>query len=268
VSVDSTIAIPELEQPASISDLLANRRLDSDSSLAAQVFSLLKEIITTVKLYPGQMISEKEVAETLNASKTPVREALIRLQGIGLVTIVPKSGTYVTPIQITRYIEACFIRLQLEVGAVRRAAAEQNSWESILKMESILQQQITALETGADLDFFRLDQALHEAFFTAARITGVWNVVKDSQADVNRIRHLKRLHNIRREGEVIKEHKAIVDAIRQGSPDAAEIAMVKHIGSLEQEVEELASHTDLLNFIEVLNNSSQRNWLANTNRAG
>ena len=254
-----SVVHPDLEHPSSVSELLKGQLLTDESSLTSQVFALLKDLIVTIKLYPGQLISEKEVAETLNASKTPVREAMIRLQGIGLVTIVPKSGTYVTAIQITRYIEACFTRLHLEVGAVRRAAANQSSWESILKMENILQQQAAALESGQDLEFFKLDEALHQAFFDAAGVSGVWNTVKDSQADVYRIRHLKRMHNIRRERQIIEDHKAIVAAIRNGSPDDAEAAMINHIGSLEQEVETLASHTDLLNFIEVLNSANQKN---------
>jgi DNA-binding GntR family transcriptional regulator len=266
MQTESSLIHPDLEHPSSISQLLSGQLLDDASSLTSQVFSLLKDLIVTIKLYPGQLISEKEVAETLNASKTPVREAMIRLQGIGLVTIIPKSGTYVTAIQITRYIEACFVRLQLEVGAVRRAATTQSSWESVLKMENILKQQEAALNANQDLEFFKLDEALHRAFFDAAGISGVWNVVKDSQADVNRIRHLKRLYNLRREGQVLEEHKAIVAAIRSGSPDAAEAAMVSHIGSLEQEVERLASHTELLNFIEVLNSASQKG--RQTRRAG
>lgn len=262
MQAQSALVTPTLQQPASIAELLNGKTLDNESALTAQVFALLKDLIVTVQLYPGQLISEKEVAETLQASKTPVREAMIRLQGIGLVKIVPKSGTYVTPIQIDRYMEACFIRLQLEIGAVRRAAEQQNSWESILKMESILKQQAVALEANEKLEFFRLDEALHKAFFDAAGITGVWDVVKDSQADVYRIRHLKRMHNIQRRGAVLQEHKAIVAAIRSGSADAAEQAMLNHIGSLEQEVEELAAHSNLLNFIEVLNNSAnQKNRL-------
>jgi len=239
--------------------LLSKEQLDDGQSLTAQVFSLLKDLIVTIKLYPGQLLSEKEVAETLNASKTPVREAMIRLQGIGLVNIVPKSGTYVTPIQITRYIEACFVRLELEVGAVKRAAAQQSSWETVLKMESLLKQQAAALDAGESMEFFRLDEALHKSFFEAAAIPGVWEVVKSSQADVYRIRHLKRLYNIRRESAVLEEHTAIVAAIRKGSPEEAGAAMINHIGSLEQEVETLASHTELLNFIEVLNSASQKN---------
>ena len=244
--------MPKLEQPLPVSDLLQNKPLEAAGSLASQVFALLKELIISLQLRPGQMISEKEVAEALNASKTPVREAMIRLQGIGLVKIVPKSGTYVTPIQVDRYIEACFARQLLEIGAVRRAATQQN-WSTSLKMQSILQKQVQALEAGQDEAFFQLDQALHQTFFDAAGVSGVSTLIRDSQAEVNRMRYLKRLHNIRREGAVIEEHQAIVAAIRSGSADEAEAAMIRHIGPLEREVETLASHAGLLDFIEGLN---------------
>lgn len=163
-----------------------------------------------------------------------------------------KSGTYVTPIQVDRYIEACFARQQLEIGAVRRAATQQN-WSTSLKMQSILQKQVQALEAGQDEAFFQLDQALHQTFFDAAGVSGVSTLIRDSQAEVNRMRYLKRLHNIRREGAVIEEHQAIVAAIRSGSADEAEAAMIRHIGPLEREVETLASHAGLLDFIEGLN---------------
>nr|CAA6806392.1 MAG: GntR family transcriptional regulator [uncultured Thiotrichaceae bacterium] len=244
--------MPELEHPQSVSDLLKNKSLETAGSLSSQVFSILKELIISLQLRPGQMISEKEVAEALKASKTPVREAMIRLQGIGLVRVVPKSGTYVTPIQVNRYIEACFARQQLEIGAVRRAAVQQN-WNANLQMESLIQKQVQALKAGEDEVFFQLDEALHKSFFEAAGVPGVSSLIRDSQAEVNRMRYLKRLHNIRREDAIIEEHQAIVAAIRNGSPDDAEAAMIRHIGSLDQEVEQLASHAGLLEFIEGLN---------------
>ena len=245
-----------------ISDLLHGRLLDSDDSLTSQVFSLLKELIITIQLHPGQMLSEKEVAEALKASKTPIREAMIRLQSVGLVTIVPKKGTFVTPIQIDRYVEACFTRLQLEIGAVRRAALQRGNWNIGLQMESLVKKQEQAIEAKQQQLFFQLDEALHQVFFDAAGVPGVWGMLKDTQADVYRMRYLKRMHNIRREGAVIQEHKAIVEAIRGGSPDDAEEAMIKHVGSLEGEVEELSSHSDLLDFIEVLNSGrfKHRAW--------
>ena len=57
------------------------------------------------------------------------------------VEVVPKSGTYVTPIQLDRYIEACFIRLRLETGAVRRAAERQGGFEGIIRLEACIREQ-------------------------------------------------------------------------------------------------------------------------------
>ena len=199
------------------------------------------------------MLSEKDVADSLLASKTPVREAMIRLQSAGLVEIIPKKGTFVTSIKIDRYIEACFIRLQLEIGAVRRAAEQHGNWNTRLAMDSLLKKQEQAKQNKEDQLFFQLDEELHQAFFDAAGISGVWGTLKETQGDVYRMRYLKRLHNIRRESAVIEEHRAIVNAIKSGSPDDAEAAMIKHVGSLEGEVEELSSHADLLDFIETLN---------------
>lgn len=131
-----------------ISDLLEGKILDPEKSLTSQVFSILKELIITIQLYPGQRLSEKEVAEALMASKTPVREAMIRLQSVGLVSIVPKRGTFVTPIQIDRYVEACFIRLQLEIGAVRRAAQQRGNWNIGLQMDKPF---VVKAETRGDI---------------------------------------------------------------------------------------------------------------------
>ena len=91
-----------------------------------------------------------------------------------------------------------------------------------------------------------------------AGVPGVWQLVKKSQTDVYRIRHLKRIYNVRREAQVIEDHKAIVAAIRNGSCDDAEAALIRHIGSLESEIDTLSSYPELLDYIEVLNASAKR----------
>ena len=241
-----------------VSELLEGVVLDPKEGLVQQIYAILMELIVTIQLKPGQIMSEKEISESLKASKTPVREALIKLEDTGLVRVVPKSGTYVSSISLERYIEACFTRLQLEVGAVRRAAERNNDLRGVLNLESMISRQVKALADGDDALFFQYDEALHQAFFEMAGVPGVWQQVKKSQADVYRIRHLKRIYNIRREAQVIEDHKAIVAAIRAGSCDDAEAALVKHIGSLESEIDTLSAHPELLDYIEVLNASAKR----------
>lgn len=240
-----------------LSEFLAGVSLDTNHGFVQQIYTLLNDLIANISLKPGQRISEKEVADMLNASKTPVREALIKLEDAGLVKIVPKSGTYVTQISLNRYFEACFTRLQLEIGAVRRASDRSNDLANVLKLEAIINKQVRALEDGDDELFFRYDEALHQAFFDMAGVSGVWETVKKSQTDVYRIRHLKRIYKISRGHQVIDDHKAIVAAIRAGSANDAEAALIQHIGSLESEIELLSSNPQLLEFIETLNISSR-----------
>ncbi len=238
-----------LESPVELTHLLSGVTLTSDESLVSQIHRVLLDLIVSLKLQPGQLVSEKEVADSLDASKTPVREALIRLENSGLVEIVPKSGTYVTPISISAYIEGCFTRVQLETGAVRRAAArcDANAQD---KLNSIIEQQSAALDKENYEDFFALDQALHYAFFEIAGVRGVWQVLNRTQSDVNRVRHLKRINKIRRGPAVLKQHIKIVEALSSGDSDASERALIEHIGSLEREIDQLMSNPDLLDFIE------------------
>ncbi len=212
----------------------------------------------SMEIQPGQLVSEKEIASVLNSSKTPVREALIRLEDVGLVAVVPKSGTYVTPIRIDSYIEGCFIRLQLEIGAVRRAASRPSNDSCHQLLDEILEQQVVAWSAEDYVHFATLDEELHEAFFTAAGLDGVWHFHQKTQADVNRVRHLKRINGIRRGLQVIEAHKVIVSAIKSGDEQASEDALIAHIGSLESEIERLAQNPGLLAFIENQDSSAIR----------
>ena len=233
-----------------LTDLLSGFDLNTTEPLASQVYRILHDEIVSIHLIPGQRVSEKEVAEVLKASKTPVREALIRLEIDGLVEIIPKSGTYVTAIRINKYMEACFTRLQLEIGAVRRAASHAANPALVEHLDEILEEQSKALDIEDYGQFFILDQALHHGFFRMAGVPGVWDLMLRTQADVNRMRHLKRLHNIRRGPAVLTEHRVIVEAIRRHDADDAEEALVAHIGSLEHEIQQFSNNPALLDFIE------------------
>ncbi|MFK7853610.1 MAG: GntR family transcriptional regulator [Granulosicoccus sp.] len=241
-----------------LTDLLQNFELNPTEPLPSQVYRILRDEIISLRLLPGQLVSEKEIADVLKSSKTPVREALIRLENDGLVEIVPKSGTYVSAIRINKYIEACFTRLQLEIGAVRRAAEQPADATLLEQLDQNLNQQIDALSNEEYARFFALDQALHQSFFVMAGVAGVWELMLKTQADVNRMRHLKRIKNIRRGPAVLAEHQAIVEAIRHQDADGAEDALVAHLGSLEREIQQFSTNPALLEFIENQASASRR----------
>src|SRR5919202_4680398 len=88
-----------------------------------EVYARLRAAIVTAELEPGRQLSENEVAGRFGVSRTPVREALVRLRDDRLVEIVPQLGTFVSPISTRAVADAQFIREALECAAVRAAAA-------------------------------------------------------------------------------------------------------------------------------------------------
>ena len=103
--------------------------------------SCLRRLIVDLSLPPESALVEQEVASVLKVSKTPVREAIIRLSREGLVQVVPKSGSYVTAVRLDRYLEACFVRTQLEVGCVKRLAVQGVGIADQVKLRALLTEQ-------------------------------------------------------------------------------------------------------------------------------
>ena len=98
---------------ATSDSLLGDFTIDRRKSMVDQAHTLLQNAIISSKLPPGQVLKERELCDILSISRTPIREALLRLQEDGLVEIFPQAGTYVSRISIEavheslRDIEAC-----------------------------------------------------------------------------------------------------------------------------------------------------------------
>src|SRR6478736_2300938 len=87
----------------------APKRLDRDRQAAPQVFELLREAITTLRLVPGAQLSRTELAAEFGVSSTPVRDALMRLEEEGLVDVFPQHATAVSRIDIQSAHQAHFL---------------------------------------------------------------------------------------------------------------------------------------------------------------
>lgn len=246
-----SLAQPAATEPPSVTQLLAHAQLDMDQNISFQIFDILRDLIVTVRLRPGQRLSEKEIAAALSASKTPVREALIRLDEIRLVRIVPQSGTYVTKISVNRYRTACFIRLQLELGAVRGAAEAPDPMHDISALDDLLDRQAQAMAQEDYDAFFDLDQAFHLQLFVMAGFADAWLTARRTQFDVNRARHIRRMQRILRGPAVLEEHRAIVEAIRARDPARAEDALRAHIGGIDRQISMLVRDERMIGFIEM-----------------
>lgn len=236
-----------------LAEVLTASDLTGEGSLVEQVYALLRKSIINLSLPPESALVEQEVASVLKLSKTPVREAIIRLARERLVHVAPKSGSFVTAISLDRYFEACFVRTQLEVGCVRRLATQGVSMADQVRLRALITEQEEALQKNDDVGFFQLDESLHRCLFDVAGLSGVWQVMNGAKAEMDRVRHLKRSFGIRQGKLVIEEHSEIIDAIVDREPARAEQALLKNIGAVEDEVISISENPLLLRTIEDLN---------------
>src|SRR4051812_12196161 len=97
------------------------RSVDRKAALGPQVYDLLRQSILDLTLKPGESVSAKDLALSWNVSRTPVRDALIRLAREGLVVVYAQAGTFVSKIDLDDVEEARFVRMTLECAAIEQA---------------------------------------------------------------------------------------------------------------------------------------------------
>ena len=200
-------------------------------SLTDKAYRELEERIVTLRLQPGQVLSEMELSEQLAIGRTPIREALQRLTREGLVVILPRKGILVSEINPGKQFLVLELRRQLErlivrAGAMRRTEEERAAFLDIA----------TGMEHAArdndGIEFMRYDNALHSLIATAAKneyairaiglINGLsrrfWYVHYKETADLPLCARL---------------HAAVARGIAEGDPDAATEACDRLIDYVE-----------------------------------
>lgn len=210
-----------------LAPVLTARRIDRRAPIWAQVYALLRDAIAQMTLLPGRNLSEQDIALALGISRTPVREALIRLSEEGLVDIYPQYGTFVAPIRVPAVMEAQFIRDSLECAIVRKVA-ERPDDALLEKIDDLIKKQARAVKAGDHQAFYDLDERMHEAFSIAGNREGVWRFIQSAKVHVDRVRRIILPRDLRF-GSLIDQHNAILAGISKGSPAAAAAAMHEHL---------------------------------------
>lgn len=252
----------------SIDKILNATCIPQAGSLVDHIYSVLRENIINLSLLPDMPLVEKEIAAIFQISKTPVREALIRLANDRLVTIIPKSGSYVTSISLESYLEACFIRGSLESACAKRLAEKGISLAEQVKLNSIIAEYnqttsnaITDDDKTVFCPFAQLDELFHRTLFEYAGILGAWLLLESSIAQMDRVNHLKAMIGIKHGSAVVDEYTNIIAAIQNRDAIAAETAMIEHIGSVDNEMAIISQNPNFIKLMEEFNSliSEQRN---------
>ncbi len=204
---------------------------------SATVYRLLRDEIVWLKRLPGEPIVEKDIALAQSVSRTPVREALLRLAAEGLVDTVSKSGTFVGRIPLSALPEAMVVRKALERVTARAAAVRARPSE-VTNLRAILERQREADAAGDRSAFHRADEAFHAAVAAASGYPGIWSLVQGVKTQIDRYRLLT-LPQPGRMARVIKEHSAVVAAIENHDAERAAAAMEGHLDALQISMEDI-----------------------------
>ena len=216
---------------------LAERR--SGVPARTQVYATLRDAIIRAELPPGRKLSENELATWLGVSRTPIREALVRLRDERLVAIVPQLGTFVSYISPQAVSDASFIREALECAAIRQTAVVATE-DDIATLEENLRAQERAGERGDFDAFYVLDEDFHRVLCDLSGHATVWAVSQRAKGHLNRIRRLS-IPMPTYIGEMIAEHRDVVAAVAEHDPDLAEDRLRHHLRMVLREIPQIRS---------------------------
>ena len=174
-------------------------------------YRVIKEAIMSLELKPGQAISEIELADMLNISRTPIREVMAKLKEEYLVEVLPQVGTYVSKIKSQLIEEAAFMRFTLE-KEVLKLACESFPQDQILELKrNIALQEELLGQIGVEREFHKLDKKFHKIIYFGNKRENVWDSITRLSTHYNRIRLLSEMaHSF---DVVIDQHKEIVRII-------------------------------------------------------
>lgn len=199
-------------------------------SASTEIYRTVRDEILRLRRRPGDPIVEKQIARLFGVSRTPVREAMLKLAGEGLVDILPQSGTFVARIPVDELPESMEIRRALEEGAVKRAAIAATEAD-IAFFRACLEEQEKALDDGNGEVFHAADEAMHRHFAIASGFPRFWEVTQNVKLQIDRFRLLA-LPEPGRMRRVLDEHYVIVAAIAAHDPVRAVAAIDTHLDSL------------------------------------
>lgn len=189
-------------------------------------FRMLRENIISLELAPGSMLSEKELADELGLSRTPVREALIELTKGGAVEVFPQRGSKVALIDYHWVEEAYFMRNALECAVVESICGKLSE-EQYNELEENVQLQKFYLDRHSPDKLLEMDDSFHQQLFQIAKKPHVYLLMGCMFIHFDRVRSMSL--SVVKDIKIVSDHAAILEAIKNGEPEHAVRLMEKHL---------------------------------------
>lgn len=218
---------------------LRTTQLKRGVALSEQVYQVVRGLIVSGKMRPGDAVIEAALAAQLGVSRTPVREALKRLSDEGLIDVFAQSGTFIAPISRKALEEAYVIRTALETESVTRAAGRLTAAAAEAFADNLAAHE-RAIDRQRFGEAIRLDDTFHRMIAEVNELHMLWRAVDISKAQMDRGRHLA-IPEPGRGAVTISQHRLILEAMLAGDADHAAQYMRDHLATSLQNTLDIAA---------------------------
>jgi DNA-binding GntR family transcriptional regulator len=208
---------------------LSGLTLDRSRPLRDQIYPLVRNLILTGQIGPGETVDEKEIAAQLRVSRTPVREAVKRLSDESLVEVIAQSSTRAARIDLREINEAYLIRRALELESAAQAATHMLP-HHVERLEDILLVHSRMIARRSYAEAIAQDDAFHHYIALISDLPRLWRAIEVSKAQLDRCRHLA-LPKAGQGDATLAQHRAIIRALKSKNPERARAAMAKHLAA-------------------------------------
>jgi GntR family transcriptional regulator, rspAB operon transcriptional repressor len=206
---------------------LAKAKVDRKRPLRDQIYELVRGLVLTGKIGPGEIVDEKLIAAQLKVSRTPVREAVKKLSDEHLIDVVAQSGTRAAMIDRHEVEQAYIIRRSLEMESAAQAVKNMTTTHADTLAE-ILMAHARAIERKDYILAIATDDKFHRTISEISNLPRLWRAIEISKAQLDRCRHMM----LPRAGEAeatLEQHREIIRALNSGDPEKARTAMGSHL---------------------------------------
>ncbi len=219
-------------------------KMDDYMPLRDVIFSTLRDAIVTGDLKPGERLMEVELAEKMGVSRTPVREAIRRLETEGLVSIIPRKGTHVAKLSVKDIVDVLEVRAALD-GLATELAARNVRQETLRCLDGIHKQYVAALEKENLATAIKKDVEFHNTIYNASGNDKLKIVAGNLREQIYRFRviYMKDFTNA---FDVLEEHQNILNALsEQDCENAGKLAKEHIIHQQRVIIQQMGTNQDI-----------------------
>ena len=210
---------------------LGRVKLSDYKPLREVIFTTLREAIIMGELKPGERLMEVQLAQKMGVSRTPVREAIRKLELEGFVNMIPRKGAHVAKLSVKDIMDVLEVRASLD-GLATSLAAERITEDELKELKHVQNQFDNYVEKDNLPGIIKKDVEFHDIIYNASKNDRLIQIVNNLREQVYRFRviYLKDFSSTK---EVIREHMEIYRAIMHKDPNAAREAAERHIRNQE-----------------------------------